>query len=72
MPAESCGELSDAVVAQENNSEKQEEVQAVERNEDNDDETDIRESGPLESNDPKSSTGKLETSAASMSSRLTM
>ena len=27
-----------------------------------DDETEIRESGPLESNDPKSSTGKIETS----------
>ena len=35
---------------------------AVQIVEENDEETDIRESGPLESNDPKCSTGKIETS----------
>ena len=38
--------------------------------ENQDDETEIRESGPLESNDPKSSTGKIETSqSASLTQR---
>ena len=44
--------------------------QLITAEENQDDETDIRESGPLESNDPKSSTGKIETSqSASLTQR---